>query len=399
MKNKWINRSKKKKVTQRSSDKVIRLFPSYKEGLTADQVKERIEKGAANNSVDPTFKTNQQIVLENIFTYFNLIFLILAILLCLVESYKNLTFLPVIIANTGIAIFQEIRSKKILDELNVLNTAKVNVIRDGIEQTIDIEDLVIDDIVILETGHQIPADAEVVEGKLQVNEALLTGEADEITKEIGDPLMSGSFIVSGKAYARLDKVGADSYISQLTVKAKTMGEGEQSEMIASLNQLIKWIGIIIIPIGILLFSQSYFFNGNTIKESVVAMEAALIGMIPEGLYLLTTIALALSATKLAKQRVLLHNMKSIETLARVNVLCVDKTGTITENKMSVQKVIVSKKQEIISQINWKHALLTMQKRWQETMQQWKLLKHILQKPLINPITMLFLFLLSKNSAV
>lgn len=349
MKNKWINRSKKKKVTQRSSDKVIRLFPSYKEGLTADQVKERIEKGAANNSVDPTFKTNQQIVLENIFTYFNLIFLILAILLCLVESYKNLTFLPVIIANTGIAILQEIRSKKILDELNVLNTAKVNVIRDGIEQTIDIEDLVIDDIVILETGHQIPADAEVVEGKLQVNEALLTGEADEITKEIGDPLMSGSFIVSGKAYARLDKVGADSYISQLTVKAKTMGEGEQSEMIASLNQLIKWIGIIIIPIGILLFSQSYFFNGNTIKESVVAMEAALIGMIPEGLYLLTTIALALSATKLAKQRVLLHNMKSIETLARVNVLCVDKTGTIAENKMSVQKVIVSKKQEIISQ--------------------------------------------------
>lgn len=287
--------------------------------------------------------------MENIFTYFNLIFLILAILLCLVESYKNLTFLPVIIANTGIAIFQEIRSKKILDELNVLNAAKVNVIRDGIEQTIDIEDLVIDDIVILETGHQIPADAEVVEGKLQVNEALLTGEADEITKEIGDPLMSGSFIVSGKAYARLDKVGADSYISQLTVKAKTMGEGEQSEMIASLNQLIKWIGIIIIPIGILLFSQSYFFNGNTIKESVVAMEAALIGMIPEGLYLLTTIALALSATKLAKQRVLLHNMKSIETLARVNVLCVDKTGTITENKMSVQKVIVSKKQEIISQ--------------------------------------------------
>lgn len=349
MKNKWTNRSKKKKRTQKSSDKVIRLFPSYKEGLTAEQVKERIEKGAANDSVDPTFKTNQQIILENIFTYFNLIFLILAILLCLVESYKNLTFLPVIIANTGIAVFQEIRSKKILDELNVLNTAKVNVIREGIEQTVDIENLVLDDIVILETGHQIPADAEVVEGKLQVNEALLTGEADEITKEIGDPLMSGSFVVFGKAYARLDKVGADSYISQLTVKAKTMGEGEQSEMIASLNQLIKWIGIIIIPIGILLFSQSYFFNGNTMKESVVAMEAALIGMIPEGLYLLTTIALALSATKLAKQRVLLHNMKSIETLARVNVLCVDKTGTITENKMSVQKVIVSKKQEIISQ--------------------------------------------------
>ena len=154
--------------------------------------------------------------------------------------------------------------------------------------------------------------------------------------------MSGSFIISGKAYVQLERVGYDSYISQLTVKAKKMGEGEQSEMIASLNKLIKWIGIIIIPLGLTLFGQSYFVNEDTIKESIVAMEAALIGMIPEGLYLLTTIALAMSASRLAKERVLLHNMKSIETLARVNVLCVDKTGTITENRMTVQKLLVAK---------------------------------------------------------
>lgn len=268
--------------------------------------------------------------------------MVLAILLCLVGSYKNLTFLPVILANTGIAIYQEIRSKKILDNLTVLSAAKVTVIREGKEKKIDIESLVLDDVVLLETGQQIPADATVLEGKLQVNEGLLTGEADEITKEIGDSLMSGSFIISGKAYAQLERVGYDSYISQLTVKAKKMGEGEQSEMIASLNKLIKWIGIIIIPLGLTLFGQSYFVNEDTIKESIVAMEAALIGMIPEGLYLLTTIALAMSASRLAKERVLLHNMKSIETLARVNVLCVDKTGTITENRMTVQKLLVAK---------------------------------------------------------
>ncbi|RXA84790.1 HAD family hydrolase, partial [Enterococcus hirae] len=273
------------------------------------------------------------------------IFIVLAVLLCLVSSYKNLTFLPVILANTGIAIYQEIRSKKILDNLSVLNAAKVTVVRNGAANKIDMEELVLDDVILLETGQQIPADGYVLDGKLQVNEALLTGEADEIVKEVDDYLMSGSFVVSGKAYVRLDKVGYDSYISQLTAKAKKMGGGEQSEMIASLNKLIKWIGIIIIPIGITLFSQSYFFNGNTIKESVIAMEAALIGMIPEGLYLLTTIALAMSAARLAKQRVLLHDMKSIETLARVNVLCVDKTGTITENQMSVQKLVIAKNEQ------------------------------------------------------
>lgn len=330
---------------QTSVKNITRYAPDYREGLTDEQVAERVHAQATNETIDPSFKTNKQIVLQNIFTYFNLIFIVLAVLLCLVSSYKNLTFLPVILANTGIAIYQEIRSKKILDNLSVLNAAKVTVVRNGVANKIDMEELVLDDVILLETGQQIPADGYVLDGKLQVNEALLTGEADEILKEVDDYLMSGSFVVSGKAYVRLDKVGYDSYISQLTAKAKKMGGGEQSEMIASLNKLIKWIGIIIIPIGITLFSQSYFFNGNTIKESVVAMEAALIGMIPEGLYLLTTIALAMSAARLAKQRVLLHDMKSIETLARVNVLCVDKTGTITENQMSVQKLVIAKNEQ------------------------------------------------------
>lgn len=330
---------------QTSVKNITRYAPDYREGLTDEQVAERVHAQATNETIDPSFKTNKQIVLQNIFTYFNLIFIVLAVLLCLVSSYKNLTFLPVILANTGIAIYQEIRSKKILDNLSVLNAAKVTVVRNGVANKIDMEELVLDDVILLETGQQIPADGYVLDGKLQVNEALLTGEADEIVKEVDDYLMSGSFVVSGKAYVRLDKVGYDSYISQLTAKAKKMGGGEQSEMIVSLNKLIKWIGIIIIPIGITLFSQSYFFNGNTIKESVVAMEAALIGMIPEGLYLLTTIALAMSAARLAKQRVLLHDMKSIETLARVNVLCVDKTGTITENQMSVQKLVIAKNEQ------------------------------------------------------
>lgn len=330
---------------QTSVKNITRYAPDYREGLTDEQVAERVHAQATNETIDPSFKTNKQIVLQNIFTYFNLIFIVLAVLLCLVSSYKNLTFLPVILANTGIAIYQEIRSKKILDNLSVLNAAKVTVVRNGVANKIDMEELVLDDVILLETGQQIPADGYVLDGKLQVNEALLTGEADEIVKEVDDYLMSGSFVVSGKAYVRLDKVGYDSYISQLTAKAKKMGGGEQSEMIASLNKLIKWIGIIIIPISITLFSQSYFFNGNTIKESVVAMEAALIGMIPEGLYLLTTIALAMSAARLAKQRVLLHDMKSIETLARVNVLCVDKTGTITENQMSVQKLVIAKNEQ------------------------------------------------------
>ena len=314
-----------------------RYEPDYNTGLTAQQVQEHRLHGWANVAVEPPAKTTKDIIKENTFTYFNLIFVILGVLLCLVGSFRNLTFLPVIIANTLIGIVQEIRAKNVLEKMNMLNAPHAKAVRDGKESRVNSEDLVLDDIVVFGAGSQICADAVVVAGEVQVNESLLTGESDEITKKTGDHLMSGSFVVSGQCHSRLEKVGEDSYISKLTMEAKKMGEGEQSEMIRSLDKLVKWVGILIIPIGLILFSQSFFFNDETFSSSITSMVAAVIGMIPEGLYLLASVALAVSAMRLAKQKVLLHDMKSIETLARVNVLCVDKTGTITENTMSVSK--------------------------------------------------------------
>jgi len=264
---------------------------------------------------------------------------VLAVLLCLVGSFRDLTFLPVIIANTLIGIIQEIRAKQVLDKLTMLNAPRASVVRDGKRTVINAEDLVVDDIVIFKAGDQVCADAEVSAGEVQVNESLLTGEADEITKRKGDKLMSGSFIVSGQCHARLDKVGEDSYISKLTLQAKAMQSKEQSEMIRSLDKLVKCVGVAIIPIGIVLFSQAFFIQHDGFRESVTSMIAAVIGMIPEGLYLLASVALAVSSIRLAQKKVLLHDMKCIETLARVDVLCVDKTGTITENTMKVQKLI------------------------------------------------------------
>ncbi|MTK05473.1 MAG: HAD-IC family P-type ATPase [Hungatella sp.] len=311
-------------------------------GLTEDEVNERVEQGLVNQSDISTGKSVKNIILSNILTYFNLIFLIIAILLIYVGSYRNLTFLPVIIGNIIIGIVQELRAKQILDKMNLINAPHSIVFRNGVQKQILSQQLVKDDIVLLSAGNQICADATVIEGCIQVNEALLTGEADEIEKISGSSLLSGSFVVSGQCYAKLEHVGNDSYITKLTAEAKAMGSGEQSEMIRSINQLVKWIGIGIIPIGILLFSQGYYLNHETMQKSIVSMVAAIIGMIPEGLYLLTTIALALSTMRLAKKQVILHDMKSIEALARVDVLCVDKTGTITEPGMEVLEVIPSK---------------------------------------------------------
>lgn len=322
-----------------------RYRPDHQTGLTAQQVQEHRMHGWTNQPVDPPSKTTKEIIQENVFTYFNLIFLVLAVLLCLVGSFRDLTFLPVIVLNTLIGIIQETRAKKVLDNLTMLNAPHAMVIRDGKKSQINAEDLVVDDIVIFEAGNQVCADAEVCAGEVQVNESLLTGESDEITKRKGDQLMSGSFIVSGQCHARLDKVGEDSYISRLTLEAKAMQNTEQSEMIRSLDKLVKWVGVAIIPIGIILFIQAFVFQGEGFRSSVTSMIAAVIGMIPEGLYLLASVALAVSSIRLAQKKVLLHDMKCIETLARVNVLCVDKTGTITENTMEVQDVIPTKEYE------------------------------------------------------
>ena len=318
---------------------VVRIETTADTGLTQAQVKERMEKGWSNAPVDSPSKTTKEIIISNVFTYFNLIFLVIAVLLLLVGAFRDLTFLPVIICNTLIGIIQEIRSKKVLDKLSVLNAPKATVVREGKLQTIPAEKAVLDDVVKFQAGNQICADATVIDGEVQVNESLLTGESDEITKKPGDTLMSGSFVVSGSCLGRLEQVGADSYISKLTLEAKATKEGEQSEMIRSLDKLVQIVGFLIIPIGIVLFGQQYLLGDSSIKTSMQAMVAAIIGMIPEGLYLLASVALVVSVMRLATKKVLVHDMKCIETLARVNVLCVDKTGTITENTMKVHDVV------------------------------------------------------------
>ena len=318
---------------------VARIETTADTGLTQAQVKERMEKGWSNAPVDSPSKTTKVIIISNVFTYFNLIFLVIAVLLLLVGAFRDLTFLPVIICNTLIGIIQEIRSKKVLDKLSVLNAPKATVVREGKLQTIHAEKAVLDDVVKFQAGNQICADATVIDGEVQVNESLLTGESDEITKKPGDTLMSGSFVVSGSCLGRLEQVGADSYISKLTLEAKATKEGEQSEMIRSLDKLVQIVGFLIIPIGIVLFGQQYLLGDSSIKTSMQAMVAAIIGMIPEGLYLLASVALVVSVMRLATKKVLVHDMKCIETLARVNVLCVDKTGTITENTMKVHDVV------------------------------------------------------------
>lgn len=317
----------------------VRYTVDKKNGLSSAQVHEYVQNGWTNKAVEPPTKTIPKIIKSNLLTYFNLVFAVLAVLLTVAGSFRNMSFLLIVVANLLIGIVQEIRAKKVLDRLSVLNSPTALVIRDGQQAEIPAEELVLDDIVILRAGNQICADAIVVDGEVAVNESLLTGETDEIFKKPGDTLMSGSFVVSGECCARLENVGADSYISQLTLEAKAMNCKEQSEMIRVLDKLVGVVGILIIPLGLLLFGQQFFVSKASFSSSIVSMVAAVIGMIPEGLYLLASVALAISVIRLSSQKVLVHDMKCIETLARVDVLCVDKTGTITENNMQVISTI------------------------------------------------------------
>ena len=309
-------------------------------GLTSNEVKELVKNGKTNYVKRQSNQTYLNIFIKNIFTYFNFIFGFISVLLIVAGAYRNLTFLPVVIANIFIGIFQQIRSKIVLDRLSLLDKSEYYVLRDGKEVKVSMDDLVLGDLVKVSSGKQIPADGIVIDGDLLVNESLLTGEADEIEKSIGDELKSGSFIISGEAYIKLIRVGVDSYSAKLMLKAKEIKE-QPSEMVLSINRIVKFFGIIIIPIGALLFSQSYFIKHLAYTESIVSAVGAVIGMIPEGMYLLTTVALALSAMRLAKKEVLLHDMRSVETLARVDVLCVDKTGTITESKMTIDDIVLA----------------------------------------------------------
>ena len=302
-------------------------------GLTAAQAAERVAAGLDNCEVASPTKTTWQIVRENTFTFFNLVFVVLAALLWSVGSFANMGFLIVAVCNTVIGIVQQLRSKHAVDQLTLVAVHKVRCLRDGRMQELPASQLVRDDLVEFSAGEQICADAVVRTGSARVNEALVTGEAEPVAKQPGDGLRSGSFLTSGRVRAQLTRVGAESYANRLMTEAKTDVKLAKSEMMRSLDKLIRFIGILLIPFGILLFLQQYDALGLTLRDSVEATVAALIGMIPEGLYLLTSVALAVSMIRLARRKVLAQDMNCIETLARVDVLCVDKTGTITEAAM------------------------------------------------------------------
>lgn len=310
--------------------------PDVQTGLSVNEVTLRQQNGLRNIPPASKTKSEKQIVKENVFTFFNLIFIVLAILLLIVGSFKNMTFLIVAVANTLIGIFQEIRAKRTVDKLTLVAAGTVRTIRDGQNVQMRTDQLVRDDIVEFAAGNQICADAVVRDGQMQVNESLLTGEADAIIKNPGDELKSGSFVISGRCRAQLTHVGTESYAAKLAAEASSNVKSTQSEMMKSLTKLITVVGIALIPMGILLFIRQ--MQTLTFSESVVATVSALIGMIPEGLYLLTSVAIAVSCLKLAKKRVLVQDMNCIETLAHVDVLCVDKTGTITEPSMEVSDI-------------------------------------------------------------
>lgn len=308
-------------------------------GLTSAQARARTEAGLFNRDIDPPTKTVKQIILSNVCTYFNLVFTTIAVLVLLTGRIANLTFMGVVVANTLIGIVQELRSKRTLDKMALLTSRKCSVVRDGKVYKINVNEAVQDDIVIFGVGDQIFADAVVVAGECYANESLITGEADEIKKRIDDPLTSGSFVVAGSCKARLTKVGAESFASKLTIEAKKSQNRGKSEMMRSLSTLVKWIGIALIPFGIALYVKEVYILHASWQDGIINTSGALIGMIPEGLYLLTSLALVASILRLARRRTLVHQMDCIETLARVDTLCVDKTGTITENKMVVEDTV------------------------------------------------------------
>lgn len=312
------------------------------DGLSSSKVEELKLRGLSNIPVGNQSKTIGQIVAGNVFTYFNFVFAIFAGLLIFVRSYNNMTFLPIILLNTIIGIVQEIRAKITLDRLTVVNAPKTRVIRDSHISEIDSTELVKGDVCIFEAGNQLSADAILAEGCVRVNESLITGESDEVIKNKGDILLSGSFVVSGECKAILTNVGHSSYAAKLALEAKAGRKKQQTTMMKSLDNLVKIIGIVIVPLGVIMYVQSHFFLGHSIKSSVVSMVASLVGMIPEGLYLLASVALVVSVRRLAGRKVLVHEMNCVETLARVNVLCVDKTGTITKPEMSVSDVVFCK---------------------------------------------------------
>ncbi len=307
-------------------------------GLSSEEASERKKRGLSNGSFDVKTKSIGQIFRDNIFTLFNLINIILAVFVALTGSYRNMLFMGVIICNIAIGIFQEIRSKRIIDRLSLISAPKAHLIRDGAEQTLAVSEIVLDDIMLLASGRQICADGVLREGECEVDESLITGESDPIVKRIGDELLSGSFVISGTAKAQVIRVGAEGYANKIASGAKYVKK-QSSEMMKSINKIISTVSVCIVPFSLVLFFKAIFVTHQSFDRGIISTVAALIGMIPEGLVLLTSIALAVSSIRLAAKKTLCQDLYSVEHLARVDVLCLDKTGTITEGCMEVSEVI------------------------------------------------------------
>lgn len=305
------------------------------QGLTQAEVEARIADGQVNAIQDSSNRSVKDIVMGNTLTFFNFINIVLLALVLSVRSYKNMLFIFIIIANTLIGIFQEIKAKITLDKLKILTVSHVDVIRDGVKKSITVSELVKDDVILLKSGGQIPADGVILDGEVDVNESLLTGESDSIHKTCGSKVLSGSFVTSGKAMCLLTEVGHDCYMEKLSSEAKQF-KRYKTELQRNLDTILKFISIIIVPLGIILFAKQYWISGSTYEQAALDTVAAVLGMIPEGLVLLTSVALALGAVRLARRSTLVRELFCIETLARVDTLCLDKTGTITEGHLCVQ---------------------------------------------------------------
>ena len=336
-----INKEAEKEPKKKKDKKDIpveRFNPSFKEGLTAEQVALRVEQGKVNQVQSKNTKTYKSIILGNIFTFFNLLSFFVAGMLLSVGSWKDCFFLVIVLANMIIGIVQEIKAKKTIEKISLVSTPMAFVVRDKVESKINVKDVVLDDILVLQTGKQICADCIVMDGSVEVNESLLTGESVSIKKVKGDTLYSGSFVVSGKCYAKVEKVGNETYTSKLAAQAKQY-QKPKSELMGTLNVIITAIGIIIVPLGVLMARNNYQTLNSDIVQTIEKTAGSIIGMIPAGMFLLTSMALAVGVIKLAKKRTLVQDLYSIEMLARADVLCLDKTGTITDGTMKVNNVI------------------------------------------------------------
>ena len=322
----------------KSTFELERYSPSAEQGLDAEQVKEREEHKLYNKVKQQGGKSYLRIIFENTFTFFNAVWIVIFAALIAVHSYSDLLFIVVIFLNTLISIIQECKAKSIVEKLSLVTAPKIQVIRAGKNLEITADKLVLDDVVILQIGESIPADCKILDGKIEVNESLLTGESDGVKKNVGDNLFAGSFIISGSCVARVDKIGNDSYIQSLAKEAKRF-KSPNSNLNKDLKTIIKYIGIGIIPVGVLMFIINYFSYNKSIVYAVTKTCGALTGMIPAGMFLLVTIALAVGVVKLSTKKTMVKDLYSIEMLARSNVLCLDKTGTITDGTMQVSDVI------------------------------------------------------------